>query len=52
MDEVYKRLEQKMIDAFLKVYGTSQKYGLDMRKAAYIVAVSRVAEAMKLRGWV
>lgn len=52
LDDVYKRLDQKMTDAFLNVYETSQKHGIDMRKGAYVVAVSRVAEAMKLRGWV
>ncbi len=52
VDEVYKRLDQKMTDAFLNVYETANKYNVDMRKAAYVVAVSRVAEAMKLRGWV
>ncbi len=52
LDEVYKRLDQKMTDAFLNVYETSKKHNVDMRRAAYVVAVSRVAEAMKLRGWV
>ncbi len=51
-EEVYKRLDQKMTDAFLTVYETANKHNVDMRKAAYVVAVSRVAEAMKLRGWV
>ncbi|NOY10114.1 MAG: Glu/Leu/Phe/Val dehydrogenase [Spirochaetes bacterium] len=52
IDDVYKRLDQKMTDAFRNVYENSLEYSVDMRKAAYIVAVSRVAEAMKLRGWV
>ena len=52
IDDVYKRLDQKMTDAFLNVYENSLEFSVDMRKAAYIVAVSRVAEAMKLRGWV
>ncbi len=52
IDDVYKRLDQKMTDAFLNVYENSMEFSVDMRKAAYIVAVARVAEAMKLRGWV
>ncbi len=52
IDDVYKRLDQKMTDAFLNVYENSLEFSVDMRKAAYIVAVARVTEAMKLRGWV
>ena len=35
----------------MRCYDTSQKYKINMRKAAYVVAVERVVEAMKLRGW-
>jgi glutamate dehydrogenase (NAD(P)+) len=40
-----------MKTAFLAVQQTSQTYKVHNRLAAYIVAVKRVAEAMKLRGW-
>jgi glutamate dehydrogenase/leucine dehydrogenase len=38
--------------AFKGVYEMQQREKVDMRQAAYFVAVSRVAEACKLRGWV
>ena len=52
---VHERLDQKMTKAFHDVYDMREKRKkdkLDMRMAAYLVAVNRVAEAMKLRGWV
>ncbi len=49
-DEVYGKLDAKMTSAFHAVHQTSRKMGLDMRTAAYVVAVGRVAEAVKLRG--
>jgi glutamate dehydrogenase (NAD(P)+) len=30
----------------------SKKYGVNMRRSAYVVAIERVVEAMKIRGWV
>ena len=44
------RLERKMVTAFKNVYNISQEYGVDMR-AAYMVGVKLLAEAMELRGW-
>jgi glutamate dehydrogenase/leucine dehydrogenase len=41
-----------MTAAFQSVYKTTQRYGIDNRIAAYVVAVARVAEACQLRGWV
>jgi len=54
LETVYMRLDRKMTKAFHDVYETYLKYNkkYPMRTAAYLVAVSRVAEAMKLRGWV
>ena len=51
-EEVHKRLDEKMKTAYHAVLSTSKKYGINMRKAAYVVAVERVVEAMKCRGWV
>jgi glutamate dehydrogenase (NAD(P)+) len=48
--EVNKRLEAKMIEAFDDVLQTSLKYKIDMRTAAYIVAINRVATVTKMRG--
>ena len=49
--EVHHRLEGIMSKAFRDVLAESTKRKVDMRLAAYLVAVSRVAEAMRLRGW-
>jgi glutamate dehydrogenase (NAD(P)+) len=48
--EVNDKLERKMYDAFHMVLNTSIKYNCDMRTAAYIVAINRVAVVTKLRG--
>jgi glutamate dehydrogenase/leucine dehydrogenase len=50
--EVHQRLGEKMAKAFQTVLAESLKRKINMRSAAYIVAIVRVAEAMKLRGWV
>ncbi len=52
LETVHKRLEEKMVKAFYSVMEAAKKYKVNNRVAAYLVAVSRVAEAMKLRGWV
>jgi glutamate dehydrogenase (NAD(P)+) len=48
--EVNDRLEHKMVEAFNRVMQTSVKYKCDLRTAAYIVAITRVAVVTKLRG--
>jgi glutamate dehydrogenase (NAD(P)+) len=48
--EVNDRLEHKMVEAFNRVLQTSIKYHCDLRTAAYIVAITRVAVVTKLRG--
>jgi glutamate dehydrogenase (NAD(P)+) len=48
--EVNQRLEAKMVEAFNDVLKTSMKYKTDMRTAAYIVAINRVAVVTKMRG--
>ena len=48
--EVNHRLEAKMCEAFRAVLQTSLKYKTDMRTAAYIVAINRVATVTKMRG--
>jgi len=49
---VYERLDKKMTAAFHAVHDTAERYGVKNRMGAYVVAVGRVAEACKLRGWV
>jgi glutamate dehydrogenase (NAD(P)+) len=51
-EEVLKRLAKKMTTAYHTVLGNLKKYSTHMRQAAYVTAVERVVEAMKLRGWV
>ncbi len=48
--EVNERLEAKMCEAFDAVLKTSLKYNVDMRTAAYIVAINRVATVTRMRG--
>ena len=50
--EVRVKLQEIMTTAFKDVLAMSLKHKVSLRKGAYMVAVSRVAEAMKLRGWV
>jgi len=50
--EVLERLDQKMTDAFGAVYDLATKKKLSMRDAAYVISISRVAQACKDRGWV
>lgn len=51
-EEVRERLEIIMKKAFWAVVETAEKYNVDNRMGAYIISIARVAEAMKLRGWV
>jgi len=49
---VHERLDRKMTTAFQAVHEAAQRHRVHTRLGAYVVAVSRVAEAMRLRGWV
>jgi glutamate dehydrogenase (NAD(P)+) len=51
-EEVHAKLDAKMTAAFHAVHETAQQYKVHNRLAAYMVAIRRVAEACKLRGWV
>ncbi len=48
--EVNQRLEDKMRLAFKAVLDTALHYDVDMRTAAYMLAINRVATVTKLRG--
>jgi glutamate dehydrogenase (NAD(P)+) len=50
--EVLDKLEYAMKKAFAAVYDIAIEKNLFMRDAAYVIAIKRVAEAVKLRGWV
>lgn len=49
--EVFERLKKKMAAAYHSVLNSSEKHGINMRQAAYMVAVKRIADTMVLRGW-
>jgi glutamate dehydrogenase (NAD(P)+) len=51
-EEVLSKLDNIMTSAFHAVYGLAKQKKVYMRDAAYMIAVNRVAEACKLRGWV
>ncbi len=51
-DEVLQKLDNKMTSAFLAVSELARKRKVYMRDAAYFIAVNRVAQACKDRGWV
>ena len=50
LEEVNKKLEQKMTTAFREVYQTAERDGATLRTAAMILAVKRVAEAFEKAG--
>jgi glutamate dehydrogenase/leucine dehydrogenase len=49
-NEVNERLDKNITKAFLDVYATHEKYGVNMRKASTVLAVNRVVEAIQARG--
>ena len=51
-DEVLGKLDVKMTSAYQAVSEVARKQKLYMRDAAYVVSVSRVAQACRERGWV
>ena len=50
--EVLSQLDAKMTDGFKAVSELARNKNTSMREAAYMIAISRVAEACHLRGWV
>jgi glutamate dehydrogenase (NAD(P)+) len=44
------RLEQTMVSACAEVHQTARQYGVSLRKAAYILALDRVATVYRMRG--
>jgi glutamate dehydrogenase len=51
-EEVEEKLEKVMVKAFNNVYETAQTRRVDMRLAAYMVGVRKMAEACRFRGWI
>jgi glutamate dehydrogenase (NAD(P)+) len=52
MDEVLGKLDLKMTAAYQAISELARKRKLYMRDAAYVVAINRVAQACRERGWV
>jgi len=50
-EEVNQRLEEYMSRAMAEMHRMHERYGVTLRKAAYLVATERVASAMRVRGW-
>jgi len=51
-EEVHEKLEKVLVNSFNQVYQTAQTRNVDMRFAAYMVGVRKMAEASRFRGWV
>jgi glutamate dehydrogenase/leucine dehydrogenase len=51
-ERVSKILKHKMISSFDAVWEKKEKYQIDMRTAAFVLAVDRVAQAMRDRGMI
>ena len=50
-EEIITKLEEKMVEAFNKIYDLAENRKMDMRLAAYVVGLKRTAEATRFRGW-
>jgi len=51
-EEVLDKLNQAMSQAFRAVYDLATEREVSLRDAAYMIAIDRVDQAIKLRGWV
>ncbi|WP_416826758.1 Glu/Leu/Phe/Val family dehydrogenase [Ectobacillus polymachus] len=51
-EEVEQRLEKVMVKSFNSIYETAQVRKINMRLAAYMIGVRKMAEASRFRGWV
>jgi len=51
-DEVLEKLDYKMTAAYRALYDLAQSKNLYMRDAAYVIAINRVVDAVKMRGWI
>jgi glutamate dehydrogenase (NAD(P)+) len=52
LDEVLGKLDVRMTSAFMAVNGLAQRKKLPMRTAAYVLALDRVTQACRDRGWI
>jgi glutamate dehydrogenase (NAD(P)+) len=50
LDEVMPKLDKKLLESFNKVYEYSEKEAMDLRTAAYCIAIKRIEKAYIQRG--
>ncbi|WP_370457732.1 Glu/Leu/Phe/Val family dehydrogenase [Virgibacillus salexigens] len=51
-EEIDTKLHEIMIKSFNSIYNTAENRRVDMRLAAYMIGVRKMAEASRFRGWV
>ena len=51
-EEVLGKLDNRMTNAFYKAWELSKRKNVRLRDAAYMIAIQRVADGCKLRGWI
>ena len=51
-EEIDRKLEETMVKAFDNVYNMAESRKVNMRLAAYMVGIRKMAEACRFRGWV
>ncbi|MFC0023766.1 Glu/Leu/Phe/Val family dehydrogenase [Neobacillus cucumis] len=51
-EEVDQKLKKIMVDAFDNIYSVSETHKVDMRLAAYMVGIKKLADASAFRGWI
>lgn len=51
-EEIEEKLNKIMVKAFNSIYNTAETRRVDMRLAAYMIGVRKMAEASRFRGWV
>lgn len=49
-EEVMEKLQKAMTNAFVRIWERKEKYNVEMRTAAFVSALERVSEGMKMRG--
>lgn len=50
LEEVQQKLQRQMLSAFSGVLEFSQEHSVSLRKAAFVLAIQRIAKALTLRG--
>ncbi len=51
-DEVLDKLDTKLTAAYRALHALAERKKMYMRDAAYVIAINRVVEAVRMRGWV